>query len=159
MITTNTNMAFRGVRYTKAGKDFIKNLPEDVQKTLALAEYCMLDNKYTNLIVNKNGYAVQYQNEKGKHCCKIKNAHYNWKRDIVEYQIKDKNQDKFVFNLKQEPELAKRISKCIREAKYDKSGVGVLRINISLIDLLERQAKNLLHKPNIFEKLINKIKK
>lgn len=155
---TSVSPTFRRVKYTKAGKEFMQNQPNNVKEAFAVAEYCMLENKYTNLVINKKGYAVQYKGENGKHCYKIKKASYNWKKDILEYSLDSKAQDKMSFNLKHDKETAKRMSNHVRMMKYDTTGVMALRLNLDLIELLENQAKKLYEKPNLFQRIFHKLK-
>ena len=159
VLTINSvSPTFHGVKYTKAGKEFLYNQSAKVKSDLMVAEYCMLENKYTNLIINKKGYAVQYKGNNGKHCYKIKKATYDWKKDILEYSLDSKMQDKMSFNLRHDKETAKRMSKHVRMAKYDTTGATALHLNLDLIELLENQAKKLYEKPNIFQQIFHKSK-
>ena len=79
------NVTFTGVKYTAAGKEFVKSQSKQVQDLLLNAEKKMKKYKYTNLVVNSDGYAIQYANADGIHSCKINNVLYSCDDDVTYY--------------------------------------------------------------------------
>lgn len=154
---TPVSPSFEGVKYTRKGIAFALSQPKNVRETLALAEYNMRYNKYAHLIVNKEGYAVQYKNMEGKHSCKVKSASYNWKSDVIEYKVKGKDADTFVFDMKQNPKDGQRCAANARMASFGDFEEGLLLMHIDLVNFLESQAREMIEKPGVVRKFINKI--
>jgi len=130
------NVTFTGVKYTSAGKQFASMQSQKVRETLQKAEQKMKRYRYANLIVNSNGYAVQYADNTGKHSCKINQILHSLDNDVT-YKVNSKNTDRFVFSFY---ENNKGAYDCAIDAANDATDKNSwLNSSIRLVKLLEKQ--------------------
>ena len=148
----NDSVSFQGVKYTSAGKAFVQKQSQEVRSTLEAAEKKMKNFKKANLIVNKNGYAIQTREDDGIHCYKIKNILFTC-YDRVKYYVGDGSK---LLNFEQ-PESSEFIEKCALLASEDaRKNNGFLNSNLFLIETLEKTQQKAV-KENFFTKAKEKI--
>lgn len=149
----NDSVSFQGVKYTSAGKAFVQKQSQEVRSTLEAAEKKMKNFKKANLIVNKNGYAIQTREDDGIHCYKIKNILFTC-YDRVKYYVGDGSK---ILKFEQ-PKSSEFIENCTLFAAEDaRKNNKFLGSIIFLIENLEKtQIKPI--KENFFTMAKEKIK-
>ncbi len=147
------DITFTGIKYTSAGRIFASNQSKKSQVLLQKAEKEMKNYRYTNFVVNKNGYSIQYADETGKHSTQLKDIRFTCDNDVI-FILKNKQRLRFSFL----DELDMH-QKCALAASIDASeNNSNLNSSIILTNLLEHKNTYPIKK-NFFEKLKDYITK
>ena len=139
MIKTD-NVVFGRVKYTAAGRKFVQSQSQETQKILKNAEGRMKNFKYTNLVVNANGYSIQHLGENGKHCYSIDKILFSVFKDVI-FHVKTSDGifNKIKFNLNHDKKL---LTNCAVASSEDaRHNNKWLNSSIALASLIEKDCR------------------
>ncbi len=149
------DITFTGIKYTSAGRLFAESQSPQTQEILTRAEKMMKNHRYTNLVVNKNGYAIQFADASGRHSYKIDEVLYGCQNN-VNFHLRGKENKVFTFDFCYYP---KKYHNCAvassEDARYKNS---FLNSSIELVNLLEKKGEYPL-KPAWYDKVKKMINK
>ena len=136
MINKIDNTSFTGVKYTAGGKRFLAEQTQETQDYIKKAEKKMKRYRHTNLVVNKNGFAVQKKDIDGIHSFKIDDVMFSIYNDIIFHLSGRQGKTKLSFYLDDYHYMCQDAQRNASYDALDKNGYA--RSAVLLTDFIEK---------------------
>lgn len=151
MIKKANDISFTGIKFTKAGKNFLNSQTLETKSIVKKAEKKLRKFNYSNMVISGNGCSVQVNDATGLHAYKIKDIQYSIDNNIT-YILSGVNKNaEYCFNVNDD--VFRKSAICASKDATERN--NYLTSSIMLCKLLEKQAgiplkKNIMHKTKDF---------
>ena len=129
------SISFGAVKYTRAGKQFLNNQSQETQKIIAKAAKKMRNYKKSNLLISKNGAAIQLKEQGGVQAYHINEVTYTIYNDVIYRLQNSKGAKKMVFNIPSDIKMQKNQLYSSIDCNEKNS---LLRSTVLLAELIEK---------------------